>query len=135
MYSNIPSLSPGLLVCVYELVLYQLTMSVKPWLHSVSSDSYSYKEIRSFVENKTPGKSRIKDFLQYNRKSLSRIYPKGQRVESSNYDPYPLWATGCHMVALNFQTAGKVVYQGRNPREDFAEGMCMCIHIFVGFLG
>uniref|UniRef100_A0A3B4TJ58 1-phosphatidylinositol 4,5-bisphosphate phosphodiesterase gamma n=1 Tax=Seriola dumerili TaxID=41447 RepID=A0A3B4TJ58_SERDU len=70
-------------------------------------DSYSYKEIRSFVENKTPGKSRTREFLQYNRKALSRIYPKGQRVESSNYDPYPLWGVGCHMVALNFQTADK----------------------------
>uniref|UniRef100_A0A665WP58 Phosphoinositide phospholipase C n=1 Tax=Echeneis naucrates TaxID=173247 RepID=A0A665WP58_ECHNA len=70
-------------------------------------DSYSYKEIRSFVENKIPGKSRTKDFLQYNRKALSRIYPKGQRVESSNYDPYPLWAVGCQMVALNYQTADK----------------------------
>uniref|UniRef100_A0A673BEM8 Phosphoinositide phospholipase C n=1 Tax=Sphaeramia orbicularis TaxID=375764 RepID=A0A673BEM8_9TELE len=73
----------------------------------VSADSYTYKEIRSFVENKIPGKSRTKDFLQYNRKSLSRVYPKGQRVESSNYEPYPLWAVGCHMVALNFQTADK----------------------------
>ncbi|XP_051239098.1 1-phosphatidylinositol 4,5-bisphosphate phosphodiesterase gamma-2 [Dicentrarchus labrax] len=70
-------------------------------------DSYTYKEIRSFMENKIPGKSRTKDFLQYNCKALSRIYPKGQRVESSNYDPYPLWAVGCHMVALNFQTADK----------------------------
>nr|XP_046250062.1 1-phosphatidylinositol 4,5-bisphosphate phosphodiesterase gamma-2 [Scatophagus argus] len=70
-------------------------------------ENYSYKEVRSFVENKIPGKSRTKDFLQYNRKALSRIYPKGQRVESSNYDPYPLWAVGCHMVALNFQTADK----------------------------
>ncbi|XP_068459760.1 1-phosphatidylinositol 4,5-bisphosphate phosphodiesterase gamma-2 isoform X2 [Clinocottus analis] len=70
-------------------------------------DSYSYKEIRSFVENKMPGKSRTKDFLRYNRKALSRIYPKGQRMESSNYDPYPLWAIGSHMVALNFQTADK----------------------------
>uniref|UniRef100_A0A3Q3H050 1-phosphatidylinositol 4,5-bisphosphate phosphodiesterase gamma n=1 Tax=Kryptolebias marmoratus TaxID=37003 RepID=A0A3Q3H050_KRYMA len=68
---------------------------------------YSYTEVRSFVENKLPGKSRTKDFLQYNRKALSRVYPKGQRVESSNYDPYPLWAVGCHMVALNFQTADK----------------------------
>nr|AGQ56873.1 phospholipase C gamma 2 [Paralichthys olivaceus] len=70
-------------------------------------DGYTYKEIRSFVENKMPGKSRTKDFLQYNCKALSRIYPKGQRVESSNYDPYPLWAVGCHMVALNYQTADK----------------------------
>uniref|UniRef100_H3C2R3 1-phosphatidylinositol 4,5-bisphosphate phosphodiesterase gamma n=1 Tax=Tetraodon nigroviridis TaxID=99883 RepID=H3C2R3_TETNG len=70
-------------------------------------DSYTYKEIRSFVENKVPGKNRTKEFLLYNRKALSRIYPKGQRVESSNYDPYPLWAVGCQMVALNFQTADK----------------------------
>lgn len=75
----------------------------------VFKDSYSYKEIRSFVENKVPGKSRTKEFLLYNRKALSRVYPKGQRMESSNYDPYPLWAVGCHMVALNFQTAGTVV--------------------------
>ncbi|XP_054475368.1 1-phosphatidylinositol 4,5-bisphosphate phosphodiesterase gamma-2 isoform X2 [Anoplopoma fimbria] len=70
-------------------------------------DNYTYKQIRSFVENKMPGKSRTKDFLQYNRKALSRVYPKGQRVESSNYEPYPLWALGSHMVALNFQTADK----------------------------
>lgn len=70
-------------------------------------DCYTYKEIRSFVENKVPGKSRTKDFLLYNRKALSRVYPKGQRVESSNYDPYTLWASGCHMVALNYQTADK----------------------------
>uniref|UniRef100_A0A3P9KSD2 1-phosphatidylinositol 4,5-bisphosphate phosphodiesterase gamma n=1 Tax=Oryzias latipes TaxID=8090 RepID=A0A3P9KSD2_ORYLA len=70
-------------------------------------DSYTYKEVRSFIENKLPNKSRTKEFLQYNRKALSRIYPKSQRVESSNYDPYPMWAVGCHMVALNFQTADK----------------------------
>lgn len=63
-------------------------------------------EIRSFVENKTPTKSKSREFLNYNRKALSRIYPKGQRVDSSNYDPYQLWLHGCHMVALNFQTAG-----------------------------
>uniref|UniRef100_A0A4W5MEK1 Phosphoinositide phospholipase C n=1 Tax=Hucho hucho TaxID=62062 RepID=A0A4W5MEK1_9TELE len=69
--------------------------------------NYCYKEIRSFVENKIPAKNKTPDFLKYNHKSLSRIYPKGQRVDSSNYDPYPLWACGCHMVALNFQTADK----------------------------
>ncbi|XP_067090255.1 1-phosphatidylinositol 4,5-bisphosphate phosphodiesterase gamma-2 [Osmerus mordax] len=69
--------------------------------------NYCYKEVRSFVENKTPSRNRTSDFLCYNRKALSRIYPKGQRVDSSNYDPYPLWAMGCHMLALNFQTADK----------------------------
>lgn len=70
------------------------------------SDNYSYKEVRSFVENKVPSRSKSSEFLMYNRKALSRIYPKGQRVDSSNYDPYFLWMCGCQMVALNFQSAG-----------------------------
>ncbi|KAJ7997753.1 hypothetical protein DPEC_G00215400 [Dallia pectoralis] len=69
--------------------------------------NYDYKEIRSFVENKIPAKNKTPEFLKYNRKALSRTYPKGQRVDSSNYEPYSLWACGCHMVALNFQTADK----------------------------
>lgn len=72
-----------------------------------SFDNYTYKEVRSFVENKTPSRINLTQFMLYNRKALSRIYPKGQRVDSSNYDPYPLWMCGCHMVALNFQTADK----------------------------
>ncbi|KAL8173384.1 UNVERIFIED_CONTAM: 1-phosphatidylinositol 4,5-bisphosphate phosphodiesterase beta-1, partial [Gekko kuhli] len=35
---------------------------------------------------------------------LSRIYPKGTRVDSSNYMPQLFWNAGCQMVALNFQT-------------------------------
>ncbi|XP_023682944.2 1-phosphatidylinositol 4,5-bisphosphate phosphodiesterase gamma-2 [Paramormyrops kingsleyae] len=73
-----------------------------------SFQKYDYKEIRSFVENKIPqSDGKVNDFLKYNRKALSRIYPKGQRVDSSNYDPLPLWICGSHMVALNFQTADK----------------------------
>lgn len=40
----------------------------------------------------------------YNRIQLSRCYPKGARVDSSNYDPMPMWNVGCQMVALNYQT-------------------------------
>uniref|UniRef100_A0A8C2Q4X0 Phosphoinositide phospholipase C n=1 Tax=Cyprinus carpio TaxID=7962 RepID=A0A8C2Q4X0_CYPCA len=35
---------------------------------------------------------------------LSRIYPKGTRVDSSNYMPQVFWNAGCQLVALNFQT-------------------------------
>ncbi|KAG7253081.1 hypothetical protein CRUP_021192 [Coryphaenoides rupestris] len=35
---------------------------------------------------------------------LSRIYPKGTRVDSSNYNPQVFWNAGCQLVALNFQT-------------------------------
>lgn len=38
---------------------------------------------------------------------MSRIYPKGTRVDSSNYNPQPFWNVGCQMVALNYQTMGR----------------------------
>ncbi|KAJ8398661.1 hypothetical protein AAFF_G00421890 [Aldrovandia affinis] len=89
-----------------ELVVYCTPRSKEK--DSFDPSTYTYKEIRSFVENKTPvTRNRSQEFLKYNRKAMSRIYPKGQRVDSSNYDPYPLWVCGCHMVALNFQTGDK----------------------------
>ena len=68
-----------------------------------------FREIRSFVETKADSVTRQKpnDLLKYNQKALTRIYPKGQRVDSSNYDPFRLWLCGSQMVALNFQTADK----------------------------
>ncbi|KAG8506253.1 1-phosphatidylinositol 4,5-bisphosphate phosphodiesterase gamma-2 [Galemys pyrenaicus] len=67
-----------------------------------------YREIRSFVETKADSVTRQKpiDLLKYNQKGLTRVYPKGQRVDSSNYDPFRLWLCGSQMVALNFQTPG-----------------------------
>lgn len=46
-------------------------------------------------------------FRSYNKRQMSRIYPKGTRVDSSNYSPQPFWNVGCQMVALNYQTMGK----------------------------
>uniref|UniRef100_A0A672H4J7 Phosphoinositide phospholipase C n=1 Tax=Salarias fasciatus TaxID=181472 RepID=A0A672H4J7_SALFA len=46
-------------------------------------------------------------FVRHNSRQLSRIYPSGQRLQSSNYDPQEMWNGGCQMVALNFQTAGE----------------------------
>uniref|UniRef100_A0A8C0I3B4 Phosphoinositide phospholipase C n=1 Tax=Balaenoptera musculus TaxID=9771 RepID=A0A8C0I3B4_BALMU len=68
-----------------------------------------FREIRSFVETKADSVVRQKpnDLLKYNQKGLTRVYPKGQRVDSSNYDPFRLWLCGSQMVALNFQTPGK----------------------------
>ena len=40
---------------------------------------------------------------------MSRIYPKGTRMDSSNYSPQPFWNAGCQMVALNYQTMGNVL--------------------------
>ncbi|XP_053783818.1 1-phosphatidylinositol 4,5-bisphosphate phosphodiesterase beta-2 isoform X1 [Desmodus rotundus] len=43
-------------------------------------------------------------FVDYNKRQMSRIYPKGTRMDSSNYLPQMFWNAGCQMVALNFQT-------------------------------
>jgi hypothetical protein len=37
---------------------------------------------------------------------LIRIYPKGLRIQSDNYNPLFYWMLGCQLVALNYQTPG-----------------------------
>uniref|UniRef100_A0A8C3V360 Phosphoinositide phospholipase C n=1 Tax=Catharus ustulatus TaxID=91951 RepID=A0A8C3V360_CATUS len=73
------------------------------------ADNPDFREIRSFVENKAESivKQKPLELLKYNLKGLTRVYPKGQRVDSSNYDPFRLWLCGSQMVALNFQTPDK----------------------------
>ncbi|XP_026279095.1 1-phosphatidylinositol 4,5-bisphosphate phosphodiesterase gamma-1 isoform X3 [Frankliniella occidentalis] len=46
-------------------------------------------------------------FVKYHQHQLSRVYPKGSRVDSSNPDPIPLWNMGTQMVALNYQKPDK----------------------------
>ena len=65
-------------------------------------------EISSFAEDKAQSLIRDygKEFVAYNQRQLSRIYPRGTRFDSSNYNPYLFWPVGCQMVALNYQTLG-----------------------------
>jgi phosphatidylinositol phospholipase C beta len=44
------------------------------------------------------------EFVNYNKRQISRVYPKGSRYDSSNYMPQVFWNAGCQMVSLNFQT-------------------------------
>ncbi|KAG2142733.1 1-phosphatidylinositol-4,5-bisphosphate phosphodiesterase 1 [Suillus bovinus] len=44
------------------------------------------------------------DLIKHNRTHLVRIYPKGLRVNSSNYLPHRYWAAGAQLVAINWQT-------------------------------
>ncbi|NXS84489.1 PLCG1 phosphodiesterase, partial [Erpornis zantholeuca] len=76
----------------------------------IGTDKACYRDMSSFPETKAEkyaNRSKGKKFLQYNRRQLSRIYPKGQRLDSSNYDPLPMWICGSQLVALNFQTPDK----------------------------
>nr|XP_006815619.1 PREDICTED: 1-phosphatidylinositol 4,5-bisphosphate phosphodiesterase classes I and II-like [Saccoglossus kowalevskii] len=62
-------------------------------------------ELSSFVE--TTAMMHVKgtpvEFVNYNKRQLSRIYPKGTRIDSMNYMPQVFWNCGCQLVALNFQ--------------------------------
>ncbi len=71
-----------------------------------SSASAQANQMSSFPEGKTVklAKSALPAFIRHNRRQLSRIYPFGGRIDSSNYDPTPGWAAGAQLVALNFQT-------------------------------
>uniref|UniRef100_A0A667ZVV2 Phosphoinositide phospholipase C n=1 Tax=Myripristis murdjan TaxID=586833 RepID=A0A667ZVV2_9TELE len=76
----------------------------------IGTERACFRDMSSFPETKAEkyvNKIKGKKFLQYNRLQLSRIYPRGQRLDSSNYDPLPMWLCGSQLVALNFQTADK----------------------------
>lgn len=61
--------------------------------------SFSESKIRSLCR-----KSDRRKWLIYGQSHLSRSYPAGSRVDSSNYLPILPWSVGTQMVALNFQT-------------------------------
>lgn len=83
--------------------------SLSPPPVEIGTERACFRDMSSFPETKAEkyvNKIKGKKFLQYNRLQLSRIYPRGQRLDSSNYDPLPMWLCGSQLVALNFQTAG-----------------------------
>ncbi|XP_054169332.1 1-phosphatidylinositol 4,5-bisphosphate phosphodiesterase gamma-1-like [Oppia nitens] len=54
--------------------------------------------------------NKIQETIQLNKvKQLSRVYPKGSRLDSSNYDPTRMWNCGLQLVALNYQTPDKAM--------------------------
>ncbi|XP_026126380.1 1-phosphatidylinositol 4,5-bisphosphate phosphodiesterase eta-2-like isoform X1 [Carassius auratus] len=61
-------------------------------------------------------------FMRFNQRQLSRIYPSPYRVDSSNFNPQPFWSAGCHLVALNYQTEGRVLQLNR--AKFYCNGNC-----------
>ncbi|XP_016150450.1 1-phosphatidylinositol 4,5-bisphosphate phosphodiesterase eta-2-like isoform X1 [Sinocyclocheilus grahami] len=61
-------------------------------------------------------------FMLFNQHQLSRIYPSPYRVDSSNFNPQPFWSAGCHLVALNYQTEGRVLQLNR--AKFYCNGNC-----------
>ncbi|XP_042643238.1 1-phosphatidylinositol 4,5-bisphosphate phosphodiesterase delta-3 [Tyto alba] len=62
--------------------------------------SFSERKARKLIKEAGPA------LIQYNAQQLSRVYPLGLKMNSSNYNPQEMWNAGCQLVALNFQTPG-----------------------------
>ncbi|KAG8099003.1 hypothetical protein GUJ93_ZPchr0013g35440 [Zizania palustris] len=50
------------------------------------------------------------DIVRFTTRNLLRIYPKGTRVTSSNYNPFLGWMHGAQMVAFNMQGYGRALW-------------------------
>ncbi|XP_058406514.1 1-phosphatidylinositol 4,5-bisphosphate phosphodiesterase eta-1 isoform X2 [Diceros bicornis minor] len=56
---------------------------------------------------------KAEQFMVYNQKQLTRIYPSAYRIDSSNFNPLPYWNAGCQLVALNYQSEGRMMQLNR----------------------
>ncbi|XP_039547096.1 1-phosphatidylinositol 4,5-bisphosphate phosphodiesterase delta-3-A isoform X3 [Pimephales promelas] len=86
-----------------DLVVYTQSVAFKqfdPSTKKPPNEMSSFSESDALKLIKESGKL----FVRHNSMQLSRIYPSGQRVQSSNYNPQDMWNAGCQIVALNFQT-------------------------------
>ncbi|KAJ7126621.1 PLC-like phosphodiesterase [Mycena crocata] len=72
------------------------------------TEEYAPEQIFSLSENTANKYIKegvgIEDLIRHTQTHVVRIYPKGTRVQSTNYEPLQYWAAGCQLVALNIQT-------------------------------
>ncbi|KAL5710256.1 phosphoinositide phospholipase C [Ranunculus cassubicifolius] len=50
------------------------------------------------------------DLVRFTQRNLLRVYPRGTRFDSSNYNPLTGWMHGAQMVAFNMQGYGKSLW-------------------------
>uniref|UniRef100_A0A803TMU5 Phosphoinositide phospholipase C n=1 Tax=Anolis carolinensis TaxID=28377 RepID=A0A803TMU5_ANOCA len=81
----------------------------------VESEISSSWQVSSFSETKAHQilQQKPAQYLRFNQHQLSRIYPSSYRVDSSNYNPQPFWNAGCQLVALNYQSEGRMLQLNR----------------------
>ncbi|RWW13554.1 hypothetical protein GW17_00022711 [Ensete ventricosum] len=65
--------------------------------HKVRRLSLSEQQLEKLAESHGP------DIVRFTQKNILRVYPKGTRFNSSNYNPLLGWMHGAQMVAFNMQ--------------------------------
>ncbi|XP_056651956.1 1-phosphatidylinositol 4,5-bisphosphate phosphodiesterase eta-2 isoform X1 [Monodelphis domestica] len=117
-----------------DLVKYTKSVGI----HDVETEVSSSWQVSSFSETKAHQilQQKPAHYLRFNQHQLSRIYPSSYRVDSSNYNPQPFWNAGCQMVALNYQSEGRMLQLNRakfnaNGNCGYVlKPQCMCQGVF-----
>uniref|UniRef100_A0A8D3AZ08 Phosphoinositide phospholipase C n=1 Tax=Scophthalmus maximus TaxID=52904 RepID=A0A8D3AZ08_SCOMX len=95
-----------------DLVKYTKSVRVHDIETQAFASSWQVSSLNETVMNQIlqlkPG-----ELVRFNQRQLLRVYPSNYRVDSSNFNPQPYWNTGCHMVAMNYQTEGRMLELNR----------------------
>ncbi|KAF9462862.1 hypothetical protein BDZ94DRAFT_1260487 [Collybia nuda] len=102
---SLSSAKPKPKMSLYLLALLVYTVGVK--CRGINKkESYAPEHMFSLSEtvaNKMI-KTGIQDLIKHCRTHLVRVYPKGLRLNSTNYEPHRYWSAGAQLVAMNWQT-------------------------------
>ncbi|XP_038137772.1 1-phosphatidylinositol 4,5-bisphosphate phosphodiesterase eta-2a isoform X2 [Cyprinodon tularosa] len=93
-------------------------------LYDIEAQANCSWQVSSLSETKAHQlmQQKATSLIQFNQRQLSRIYPSSYRVDSSNFNPQPFWNSGCQLVALNYQSEGRVLQLNR--AKFYSNGNC-----------
>ena len=85
-------------VCVYTCLCVYVSHSSYHYSrsHKLTGKPYHMSSFGESTAMKLSKDNSVR-YVQYNRRQISRTYPAGGRVNSSNYDPVPMWNAGCQI--------------------------------------
>uniref|UniRef100_A0A7E4W5I6 1-phosphatidylinositol 4,5-bisphosphate phosphodiesterase n=1 Tax=Panagrellus redivivus TaxID=6233 RepID=A0A7E4W5I6_PANRE len=101
---NGSALGPDIVTELSDLVTYMRAMgkftAFVDDARQICSEMYSMNETKAIDLLK----QHSEQFVTHNKRQITRVYPRGSRVDSSNYMPLIFWNCGCQMAAINLQT-------------------------------
>ncbi|EMP25003.1 1-phosphatidylinositol-4,5-bisphosphate phosphodiesterase zeta-1 [Chelonia mydas] len=81
-----------------ELVIYTKAEKFKSFEHSRANQKFYEMNSLGEVRARKLAKQTANEFVLHTANFITRIYPKGTRATSSNYNPQEFWNVGCQMV-------------------------------------
>lgn len=103
--SELPRPKPKMSLALVALLVY--TVGVK--CRGINKKE-EYAPVHMFSLSENAANKMLKfgmmDLVKHTRTHMVRIYPKGMRLSSTNYEPHRFWCAGAQLVAMNWQTFG-----------------------------